>query len=192
MLFAPTDLDIDITPQAVRRALSKQEYTLAVNIALHLGERDVLKGAADAVPIGDIELVVRSLDPRVLRQLLKFIAEEIVSFLVPQCLLIAAVITWCHAPTSPIPTTVHTPISFLCPSVSLPYLPFSHRTWYVICFLSMSCHAVPCHVVPCHAMPCHAMQCRVMPCRPPRGTPSSTCSGAGRWCTRMLRRCRTR
>jgi Dip2/Utp12 Family len=78
MLFAPTDLDVSITPQTISAAVGRQEYGLAVNMALHLGEKNVLKKALDAVPAMGIELVVKSLDVRMLRDVLRFLAEELV------------------------------------------------------------------------------------------------------------------
>ena len=78
MMFAPTDLDVAITPQAVNRAVAREEFSLAVNMALHLGERGVLKGAVDAVAVEAVELVVMSIDARMLRDFLKFLAEEVV------------------------------------------------------------------------------------------------------------------
>ena len=86
MLFAPTDLDVAITPQAVMKAMSQWEYSAGVNMALHLGEVDVLKKAVDSVPMDSIELVVKTIDGRMLKDLLKFIADEIVSvFGLNQC-----------------------------------------------------------------------------------------------------------
>lgn len=79
IIFAPTDLDINITPQAVQQAVDQELFAKAVNIALHLGERHVLKSAVEAVAMDAIELVVRSLDLRLAKNLLVFIAEEIVS-----------------------------------------------------------------------------------------------------------------
>ena len=79
MLFAPTDIDITITPQAVLAAISKQEYGLALNMALHLGERNVLKKAVDAIDLLNIDLVVLSVDIRMLKEMLSFIAEELTS-----------------------------------------------------------------------------------------------------------------
>lgn len=77
MLFAPTDIDITITPQAVVSAINKQEYGLALNMALHLGERDVLKKAVDAIELKSIDLVVLGIDIRMLKKILSFIAEEL-------------------------------------------------------------------------------------------------------------------
>jgi periodic tryptophan protein 2 len=79
MLFVPTDLDIAITPQAVDAAICRQDYSLAVNMALHLGEHSVLKKAVDSVTINSINLVVKSIDVRMLRQLLRCLAEELVT-----------------------------------------------------------------------------------------------------------------
>eukprot|EP01038_Epipyxis_sp_PR26KG_P014178 gene14178-19024_t len=78
MLFAPTDLDIAITPQAIENSFNREEYGLAINMALHLGERELIKKAFDSVPMDSIELVVKSVDPRMMKDALKFIAEELV------------------------------------------------------------------------------------------------------------------
>lgn len=78
MLFAPTDIDIAITPQAVQTALRRCEYALAINMALHLGERDVLKQAVDEVPLDSISLVIKTLDGTMLRDMMRFVAEEVV------------------------------------------------------------------------------------------------------------------
>ncbi|KAJ1390744.1 hypothetical protein B484DRAFT_288410, partial [Ochromonadaceae sp. CCMP2298] len=80
MLFAPSDITVAITPQAVAAAISRDEYSVGVNMALHLGEAGVIKRAVDAVPMGGIEFVVRTIDARLLRGLLSFIAGEIVSY----------------------------------------------------------------------------------------------------------------
>ena len=78
LLFAPTDLDVTITPQTVAAAVKRQEYTLAINMALHLGEPKVLKNAVDAVEIQAISLVVKSIDQRMLKRLMSFFAKELV------------------------------------------------------------------------------------------------------------------
>jgi hypothetical protein len=78
LLFAPTDLDISITPQSVAAAIVRQEYTLAINMALHLGEPRILKKAVDAVDAMAISLVVMTIDLRMLKRLMSFLAEELV------------------------------------------------------------------------------------------------------------------
>ena len=52
---------------------------LAINMALHLSERSSLKSAVDSVPVDAIELVVKAIDGLLLKDLLKYIADEIVS-----------------------------------------------------------------------------------------------------------------
>lgn len=79
--FAPTDLDITITPQTIRKAIRNHEYTLALNMSLHLAENNMIKEAVDAVDISSIPLVVKSIDISVLKRLLRFLADEIVRFL---------------------------------------------------------------------------------------------------------------
>ena len=79
MLFAPTDIDVTITPQAVSEALTRCEFGLAINMALHLNEKQVLKLAIDNIELAAIELVVKSIDVRMMRDLLRFLAEEIVA-----------------------------------------------------------------------------------------------------------------
>ena len=78
LLFAPTDLDITITPQAVSSAIARQEFTLAINMALHLAEPKTLKLAVDAVDIMAIGLVVKTIDQRLLKRLMVFLADELV------------------------------------------------------------------------------------------------------------------
>ena len=47
-------------------------------MALHLGEKSVLKQAVDAVPIESTDLVVQSLDASMIRDFLHFIADNLV------------------------------------------------------------------------------------------------------------------
>ena len=48
-------------------------------MALHLSERSSLKRAVDSVPVDAIELVVKAIDGQLMKDLLKYIADEIVS-----------------------------------------------------------------------------------------------------------------
>ena len=76
--FAPTELDITITPQSIRKSIRNHEYTLALNMSLHLAEINMIKEAVDAVDISSIPLVVKTIDISVLKRLLRFLADEIV------------------------------------------------------------------------------------------------------------------
>jgi periodic tryptophan protein 2 len=79
LLFAPTDLDITITPQAVDVALSREEYSLALNMALQLGPQMSLKKVFSKIPMNALNLVIKSVDVRMLRDIIRFIANELAS-----------------------------------------------------------------------------------------------------------------
>ena len=77
LIFAPFNLDIAITPASVKEAIGRHDYGLAINIALHLGEHMVLKEAVQSIALADLELVVKSIDLHMLREMIKFITEQI-------------------------------------------------------------------------------------------------------------------
>jgi hypothetical protein len=77
MMFAPTDIDITITPESIAKALARSELSLAVNMSLHLGVKSVIKSSIESIDVDSVELVVMSLDLRVMKPLLNFLAEEI-------------------------------------------------------------------------------------------------------------------
>ena len=79
MIFAPNDIDINITPEAVYTCIQHHEHSKAINMALHLREAVVIKTAVDSVSMNEIELVALSIDIRLLKELLYFISEEMVS-----------------------------------------------------------------------------------------------------------------
>ena len=79
--FAPTDLDISITPQSIAAAVASKEFGRAVNMALHLGEKKTIKTTIDSIDIAAMELVVQSIDVRMLRQVILFLTEELVRFI---------------------------------------------------------------------------------------------------------------
>ena len=81
MLFAPTDLDTGVTPQSVATAVARSEFGKALVMALQLSlsETEVLKSVVEAVPIDAISLVVKSLDVRMLKEMIRFLAAELVS-----------------------------------------------------------------------------------------------------------------
>ena len=56
--FDPYDLSIEVTPEATRTALQRGEYARALSMAFRLGEEDLAREACEAVPPGDLELVV--------------------------------------------------------------------------------------------------------------------------------------
>ena len=57
-------------------------------MALHLGERDVLKHAVDEVPLDSISLVIKTLDGTMLRDMMRFVAEEVVGEMIMRVMLL--------------------------------------------------------------------------------------------------------
>jgi len=79
LLFVPIDLDVTVTPQAVSQAIAQQQYPLALSFSLQLGEGDTIRKAVGATPIDAVPIVVRSLDKRLLGDLMRFLADELVT-----------------------------------------------------------------------------------------------------------------
>lgn len=79
LIFSPTDLDVTITPHSIDERIHNKEYGLAINMALQLGEKATLKKAVDSVPVSDISLVIKSIDQRMIKNVLTFLADEVIS-----------------------------------------------------------------------------------------------------------------
>jgi hypothetical protein len=81
MVFAPTDLDMEATPQNVQILLKRFEYSRAINMTLQLSlsESKLLKQVIESVPMDQIDLVVMSVNPLKFHDLMKFFSSEIVS-----------------------------------------------------------------------------------------------------------------
>ena len=54
-------------------------------MALHLGEPRILKTAVDAVDVMAVNLIVMTLDPRMLKRLMSFLADELVGNITFAC-----------------------------------------------------------------------------------------------------------
>jgi periodic tryptophan protein 2 len=91
LLFAPLDIDVSITPQTTNAALAQGQFSQALGMALQLGEGDLIRRVATAVPVDAIPLVARQTDPRLLGDMLRFLADELtlsrhVEFFLQWCL----------------------------------------------------------------------------------------------------------
>lgn len=60
LLFDPTNLEIDITPDAARKSAAEGDYATALSLALRLNERDSLNYVVEKVPVSFIGEVVAS------------------------------------------------------------------------------------------------------------------------------------
>jgi periodic tryptophan protein 2 len=77
--FSPVALDEAVTPQAVYAQLQRQEYSKALNGALVMGssERALLAVVMESVPASSLDLVVKSVHVPLLKDLLRFLADQI-------------------------------------------------------------------------------------------------------------------
>jgi hypothetical protein len=75
----PLDLDIAVTPQAVKQAIATQQYPMALSFSLQLGEGEIIRHAVGETPQDAIPIVVRSLDTRLLGDFMRFLADEVVA-----------------------------------------------------------------------------------------------------------------
>jgi periodic tryptophan protein 2 len=73
--FDPFDLDIDITPASTLEAVKEQDYLRALVMAFRLNERPLIRRVYEAVPVGDVSLVVKQLPTVYLARLLRFVAQ---------------------------------------------------------------------------------------------------------------------
>lgn len=77
--FDPFDLDIDVTPQNVEAMLRQKqpEYLKALIMSFRLNEKKLIRKVYEAVPYGQVALVVRDLPRVYLGRLLQFLALQL-------------------------------------------------------------------------------------------------------------------
>lgn len=73
-MFDPFLLDISITPQSVKQALTDKDYAKALMMSLKLNEQSLIVHVLEGIRTQDIGLTVRSLAEVYLEKLLKFLA----------------------------------------------------------------------------------------------------------------------
>ncbi|KAL5575626.1 hypothetical protein UlMin_017325 [Ulmus minor] len=74
-IFDPTDLDIDVTPEAVDAALNEDQPKRALLISLRLNEDSLIKKCIFAVSTVDIAAVVSSIPHRYLQRLIQALSD---------------------------------------------------------------------------------------------------------------------
>ncbi len=77
LVFDPFELSEEVTPAAVRRALSEGEHARGLLLSLRLNERDLLREAVERVPHGEVELLCADLPTRYVERLARFVGEEL-------------------------------------------------------------------------------------------------------------------
>jgi len=80
LVFDPTDLTEDLTPEACHRALSSKSYVRALLIALRLGDRGLLRHCVFSTPAQQVPTVAATLPaafvPQVLTSLSELVGES--------------------------------------------------------------------------------------------------------------------
>ena len=70
MQYDPLDLDVDVTPEAAKHALKREEYTLALMLSLRLNDNKLIQEMVEAVPLGKIKKCAQDLPSNYLKWIL--------------------------------------------------------------------------------------------------------------------------
>ena len=73
--FDPFDLDTNITPASTLQAVKERDFLLALIMAFRLNELLLIRQVYEAIPVGDVALLVRKLPIVYLARLLRFVAQ---------------------------------------------------------------------------------------------------------------------
>ena len=77
LVFDPYDLDIEITPKAIKETLAEQDYSLALIQSLRLNEDALITLVLEKTPYQTIEIIVGLLSDVYVDKLLGFISNQI-------------------------------------------------------------------------------------------------------------------
>uniref|UniRef100_A0A6P7HF49 Periodic tryptophan protein 2 homolog n=1 Tax=Diabrotica virgifera virgifera TaxID=50390 RepID=A0A6P7HF49_DIAVI len=78
-VFDPWDLQIGITPEAIREAIKEEEYGSALVMSLKLNEINLVQEVIETIPVKDVELLVADLKENCIQKLLIVIATYLES-----------------------------------------------------------------------------------------------------------------
>lgn len=90
-IFDPTDLDIDVTPEAVDAALNEDQTSRALILSLRLNEDSLMKKCILSVSPADIPAVASSIPFRYLQRLIEALTE-----LMESCPYLEFILRWCQ------------------------------------------------------------------------------------------------
>eukprot|EP00899_Mesostigma_viride_P002377 jgi/Mesvir1/1213/Mv17699-RA.2 len=77
LLFDPTDLDVDVTPQAIHDALASHSFLKALIIAFRLNEEPLLRRCVEAVPVDAVAMTAQAVPVVYLGRLLQLLADAL-------------------------------------------------------------------------------------------------------------------
>ncbi|XP_059822025.1 PWP2 small subunit processome component [Hypanus sabinus] len=77
VVFDPFDLDEEVTPSSMRRAVRRKEFTVAIVMAFRLNEQKLTLEVLENVPHAEIPVVCTTLPPLYVEKMLQFIASTL-------------------------------------------------------------------------------------------------------------------
>nr|XP_022904182.1 periodic tryptophan protein 2 homolog [Onthophagus taurus] len=77
LVFDPWNLELGVTPKAIKEAIFKKEHVNALSMAIKLNEIDLIQEAMESVPIKDVELVITNLGEKYIERLLIILANAL-------------------------------------------------------------------------------------------------------------------
>ncbi|CAK8686566.1 unnamed protein product [Clavelina lepadiformis] len=75
--FDPFDLDIDITPENIRKEIKNKEYSKSIMMSFRLNQTSLINEVFEQVPVNNIEIISRNLPDVYVEKLLTFIASKL-------------------------------------------------------------------------------------------------------------------
>jgi periodic tryptophan protein 2 len=90
-IFDPTDLDIDVTPEAVEAAIEEDEVSRALALSMRLNEDSLIKKCIFAVAPADIKAVAISVRQKYLERLMEALVD-----LLENCPHLEFILHWCQ------------------------------------------------------------------------------------------------
>ncbi|KAK4882916.1 hypothetical protein RN001_006235 [Aquatica leii] len=75
LVFDPWDLQIGVTPATVRKAISSEDHTNALIMAMKINETNLIQEVIEHIPYKDVELTVSSLSEQYVERLLRIVAN---------------------------------------------------------------------------------------------------------------------
>ncbi|XP_060205652.1 periodic tryptophan protein 2 [Lycium barbarum] len=90
-IFDPTDLDIDVTPEAVDAALKENQTSRALILSLRLNEDSLIKKCITGVSPADIPAVASSVPVKYIQRLV-----EALAYLLENCPHLEFILRWCQ------------------------------------------------------------------------------------------------
>eukprot|EP01083_Nonionella_stella_P087419 243227_1 len=75
MTFDPVEMDMEVTPKAIRKCMAEKDFSKALVMSLRLNETKLIRLAVESTPLSEVELVIRSLPEHFVQKTLNLLAS---------------------------------------------------------------------------------------------------------------------